>query len=196
MRSSLPAAAQFDPVDPTGQSFPAEIPAPPIETHQQELTHLYEEYAHRLRRYAWSLTGNPQLAEELTQEAFLRYLLRRREGEHIDCPRAWLFRVLRNRTIDYLKRAAENMEISDDALALIADPRQNPEHSRHLADTLRLIRSSLGRRELDCLRLRAAGLSYTEIADALGVRAGTVGAMLNKATRKLKSALVSCSGRN
>ena len=41
-------------------------------------------------------------------------------------------------------------------------------------------------RELDCLLLRAEGLEYEEIAETMGVRSGTVGALLSRAQHKLR----------
>jgi len=41
-------------------------------------------------------------------------------------------------------------------------------------------------RELDCLRLRVEGFSYGQIADRLGIRAGTVGALLPRVYAKLR----------
>ena len=43
-------------------------------------------------------------------------------------------------------------------------------------------------RELDCLRLRVEGFSYQEIAQVLGVRPGTVGALLPRVYSKLRDA--------
>jgi DNA-binding NarL/FixJ family response regulator len=39
---------------------------------------------------------------------------------------------------------------------------------------------------MDCLRLRTEGLSYDEIAAALDIQPGTVGALLNRARQKLE----------
>jgi DNA-binding NarL/FixJ family response regulator len=44
----------------------------------------------------------------------------------------------------------------------------------------------LSPREMECLRLRADGLQYHEIADVLGVREGTVSAMLSRVHKKLR----------
>ena len=47
------------------------------------------------------------------------------------------------------------------------------------------ISSVLTGREMECLRLRSDELSYEEIADILGVRPGTVSALLTRAHKKL-----------
>jgi DNA-binding NarL/FixJ family response regulator len=52
----------------------------------------------------------------------------------------------------------------------------------------REIAARLTDREMDCLRLRAQGSGYAEIAETLGIRIGTVGALLARAQKKLLSA--------
>jgi len=54
--------------------------------------------------------------------------------------------------------------------------------------TVQAILSRLTPRELDCLRLRVEGFSYQEIAQALGIRPGTVGALLPRVYSKLRDA--------
>jgi DNA-directed RNA polymerase specialized sigma24 family protein len=48
---------------------------------------------------------------------------------------------------------------------------------------------ALAPRELECVRLRAEGLSYDEIAEVLDLRQGTVGATLARAHKKVRRAL-------
>jgi DNA-directed RNA polymerase specialized sigma24 family protein len=42
---------------------------------------------------------------------------------------------------------------------------------------------------MECVRLRTEDLSYDEIAGVLGVRAGTVGALLTRAHDKIRKAV-------
>jgi DNA-directed RNA polymerase specialized sigma24 family protein len=44
----------------------------------------------------------------------------------------------------------------------------------------------LAPREWQCVRLRAEGFDYTEIATELAIRPGTVGSLLHRATEKLR----------
>jgi DNA-binding CsgD family transcriptional regulator len=54
------------------------------------------------------------------------------------------------------------------------------------AQAAQQIASSLTSRELECVLLRAEGLSYQEMADALKLSSGTVGALLNRVYKKLQ----------
>jgi DNA-directed RNA polymerase specialized sigma24 family protein len=54
--------------------------------------------------------------------------------------------------------------------------------------------SNLSPGESECVRLRAEGLRYEEIAGVLSMRTGTVGALLARAHKKIRQA-VKDSGR-
>ena len=79
---------------------------------EKEITSLHEECASGLLRYGIGLTLNRELAQEALQEAFLRYFIVRTEGQSIENPKAWLYRVLRNYILDRLKEAGERNKIS------------------------------------------------------------------------------------
>lgn len=150
-----------------------------------ELIACYETEAGGLFRYAALLLGNAQAAEDVLQETFLRLFAALRAGVEIRDPRAWLFRVLRNACLERRRysRYRSEVELSPE----IPTPMANPEadyHRRHLVwQAARL----LSPRELECVRLRAEGLSYAQIADVLRVRSGTVGALLSRALAKCRS---------
>lgn len=150
-----------------------------------ELVACYEAEASGLYRYATLLLGNPQLAEDVVQEAFLRLFAALRSGAEIRDRRAWLFRVLRNACLERRRysRSRNEVELSAGAPAPAASPEADY-HRRHLAWQLARV---LSPRELECVRLRAEGLSYAQIADVLRVRSGTVGALLNRALVKCRS---------
>ncbi|MBZ5580075.1 MAG: LuxR C-terminal-related transcriptional regulator, partial [Acidobacteriia bacterium] len=56
----------------------------------------------------------------------------------------------------------------------------------HRSEMARDLAALLTEREFACLRLRAEGLDYAEIASALGIRSGTVGALLARAQKKIR----------
>jgi RNA polymerase sigma-70 factor, ECF subfamily len=66
---------------------------------------LWEAYAPRIYRYLARLTGEPQTAEDLTQETFLQAIrdLRRAPAPPAN-PSAWLFRIATNRATDLFRR--------------------------------------------------------------------------------------------
>jgi len=148
---------------------------------------LYQEHSECLLKYALSVVRSQDEARDAVQEAYLRYFIQRRYGRQIDNPRGWLCQVLRNYLLDRMKGMAGKLEVTSDSLESFADHSQNPEKTLQCRQVAAKIASSLTNRELHCLRLHAGGLCYEEIANAMNVRLGTVGALLSRVHRKLRS---------
>jgi RNA polymerase sigma-70 factor (ECF subfamily) len=153
-----------------------------------EVAALYLEHAAKLLRYAETLSRNRDLSRDAVQEVFLRYFAERRYGNRVENPRAWLYRVLHNHLLDRLDRAAMKREVSVEAADAVPDRCVDVEMRLEQTQTAQEIASRLSPRELDCLRLRVEGFSYSEIAELLGVRPGTVGALLPRVYSKLRNA--------
>jgi RNA polymerase sigma-70 factor (ECF subfamily) len=153
---------------------------------EQEVAGLYAEHAAKLLRYAETFTRNRDAGRDAVQEVFLRYFAERRYGNRVENPRAWLYRVLHNYLLDRLDRAAMKYEVSAEGADEVLDGCVDVETRLEETQTAQEIASRLTPRELDCLRLRVEGLSYQEIAQVLGIRPGTVGALLPRVYAKLR----------
>jgi RNA polymerase sigma factor (sigma-70 family) len=168
------------------------LPAPPTSLPadlEHEVSEAYEQYAAELLAYATLLLGGGDGAQDRVQDAFLRYFAERRYGRMIENPRAWLFRVVHNRVLDVAVSTAKKREIPSESLPDVPDYRPGPEQAVHQVQAVAQIESLLTGREIDCLRLRARGMSYEEVGDALGVRAGTVSALLSRVYQKLRTSV-------
>ncbi len=150
---------------------------------------LYTLHAPGLLRYALSMIADTGAAQDSLQEIFLRYFVARSEGQQFLDPKAWLFRVLRNHLLDTLKSSSVKNEIAMDKIDEPRDGWNDPERHYHRAEMARDLARVLAPRELECVRLRAEGLSYDEIAQVLDLRQGTVGATLARAHKKVRRAL-------
>jgi RNA polymerase sigma-70 factor (ECF subfamily) len=155
---------------------------------ETEIAELYRDVASGLFRYASVLARNRETAWDAVQEAYLRYFIARRGGRQIHDPKAWLFRVLRNVLLDVLKRHHVQKEVAIEQARESADLRPDPECEFGELELSRQTWESLAPREQECLKLRAEGLRYEEIAGVLGIRSGTVGALLARAQRKIRRA--------
>jgi RNA polymerase sigma-70 factor (ECF subfamily) len=141
----------------------------------------------RLFRYLDRLSGEPDLAADLAQEAFIRLY---RRGVMPDRPRVWLvtvalnlFRNIRSTTSRRRRLLTRWTEVAE-AAAL--------EGETSLAgETSATVRSALDRlpaRERELLLLRAEGYSYREMADALELNEASVGTLLARAKRAFRLA--------
>ena len=156
---------------------------------EQEMSALYTLHAAGLLRYACSMINDNGGAQDALQEIFLRYFVARSEGQQFVDPKAWLYRVLRNHMLDTLKSSSIKNEIAIDKIDDPLDGANDPERHYHRAEMARDLARVLAPRELECVRLRAEGLSYDEIAVVLDLRQGTVGATLARAHKKVRRAL-------
>jgi len=155
---------------------------------EQEMAGLYESEAPGVLRYAAKLAGNQATAQDALQEAFFRLFIARSAGQTIQSPKAWLFRVIRNYLLDQKKSPSRN-EVSLESALSLASPFQHPESGYTHSDLLRrTMQIGLSARETECVRLRAEGLCYEDIGAVLGVRMGTVGALLARAHEKIRQA--------
>jgi RNA polymerase sigma factor (sigma-70 family) len=154
-------------------------------TGEREVLAAYENYSQELFAYAATMVRNQDSALDAVQEAFLRYFLELTYGRRVDMPRAWLYRVLRNYLLDRIGAASVRREAGWEEAGEPVEQRPDPEAMMEQAQTARQITSLLTNRELDCLRLRSEDLSYGEIAGILGVRPGTVSALLARVHKKL-----------
>jgi RNA polymerase sigma-70 factor (ECF subfamily) len=153
---------------------------------QAEVVDLYQEHCASLLKYAMSVVRNQEEARDAVHEAYLRYFIQRGYGREIDNPRAWLCQVLRNYLLDRLKTMPGKVEVGTANLEGLAGQSPDPEKILQCRQVAAEIARTLTGRELHCLRLHAGGLRYEEIADAMGVRLGTVGALLNRVHQKLR----------
>ena len=150
--------------------------------------------------YAYWLTRNPQSAEDLTQETFMRALSAFDRFRHCQ-PRAWLMTIVRNTYYNqqqmYRRRGEvvylDNVHNKDDhANRLVC--MQTPEQEILRNTDIDLVRDCINRltdehREVIMLR-ELEGCSYDEMSQILVCPLGTVMSRLSRARKQLKSLLL------
>ena len=153
---------------------------------QKLLTLVYEKYHRELYLYIYSLSRNPHIAEDLTQETFLKALLSLPEG-HGNI-RAWLYMVARNLFFNYREKASRNvsleeeMERSDEEKDLLANMIEN-ERKLQLYQALK----KLDMKKREILLLQYFGdLSQKEIAAVLHITPENVRVLAYRAKKELK----------
>jgi len=150
---------------------------------------LFDVHFERLFRYLDRLSGEPDLAADLAQEAFVRLY---RRGAMPDSPTAWLVSVSMN-----LFRNARSKRGRRTGLLTVArgeaahsDPPPSGEDEAAAEATRRRVRATMDRipeRDRHLLLLRAEGYSYREIATALDLHEGSVGTLLARARKSFRA---------
>ena len=150
---------------------------------RQETLEVYRNHSGLLTSYARRLTSDLALAQDAVQETFLRFFLVRMQGEIIRNPSAWLHRVLHNYVCETVRSSAVQACVALDDEALRKAQVEPDTGNFEWEDAFKAM---LAPREFECLRLRTEGLDYNEIANAMSIRPGTVGALLHRVGQKMR----------
>lgn len=142
-----------------------------------------------LFRYCNRLTGDPDQAEDVAQEAFFRLLDRKAEGTEASL-RSWLFMVATNlvrdrgRTRETRRRILSGFPQAENA----PGPDKDLERVEEIARVRRAL-EGLPERDRKMLLLRQEGFSYREIAEVVGVSHRSVGTILARALQRFSTEL-------
>lgn len=157
------------------------------------MTDRLEAYVPRVYRFALRLTGDVDLAEELTQETFLRAWRKRSGLRDPRAVRVWLFRITANLWNDQLRRRRQKVARAGPLVDQLESRLPSPEQTLVEADDLRQALRELNAlpdRQREVLYLCAVeGLSLDEAADILDIAKDAVKSSLCQARRKIRERL-------
>jgi RNA polymerase sigma-70 factor (ECF subfamily) len=143
---------------------------------------LVRRYQADVWRFAQHFTRDRALAEDVTQEAFLRafrFLGTFRGDAKFT---SWLFRIARNCAMDAVRARTVHLDREPAPPADPADPQARLELQAALDAVSDEHREPF-------LLIEVFGLSYQEAADVLGVRVGTVKSRMHRARKAMMGAL-------
>jgi RNA polymerase sigma factor (sigma-70 family) len=150
---------------------------------------LFDAHFQKVFRYLDRASGDPALAEDLAQETFLRLF---RRGAMPDSPGAWLASVAMNllRNAKSKETRRRRLDSPERAIGAHSESPEPPDPGREEdRGRARAALDRLPQRERDLLLLRAEGLSYRELADALGIAEASVGTLLARAKTQFREAV-------
>lgn len=160
---------------------------------------IYDRYAGLVYSTCLRILADPQLAQDATQEIFVR-LWRRPEAFVPERGRflSWLMSVARNRAVDDLRARGrrQHRESPGDEDTLVALPDRaavDPLHAAQVAEQQRRVRAALAELppgQRTALELAYfGGLTQQEIAARLGEPLGTIKTRIRLAMQKLRQSL-------
>lgn len=157
-----------------------------VETMDEETFHiLYRRTAGPLRAYAARVLGNATHADDIVQESYLRLLRQPTANQDLQRLRALLFRIASNLMVDHWR--SRRREVSDASAA-----REPGAHGPDLPLRLDMERvfGALNPQERQMMWLAyVEGADHGEIAEALGLRKGSIKVLLSRVRHKLASLL-------
>lgn len=148
---------------------------------------LYQTHARDLRRFALYLSGDEALADDLVSEAFVRVWTAR---ERVEWPtvRGYLFTIVRHLFLRHRQSEWRRASLDNDTI----DDRPGPEDRAQSHSELQIVLAALDQLpEIDraAVLMRADdGLSYEEIAAALGISVAAAKVKVHRARLKLAAA--------
>jgi RNA polymerase sigma-70 factor (ECF subfamily) len=143
----------------------------------------FRDHGSRLLGQAYVLVGDPTSAQDLVQESFLKAWQHWQHVRQLDCPEAWVRRVLYNLAVSQWRKNRRLVPLSGFDLSI---PGPHPD-AMALSAALR----TLPRRQAQALVLHdAAGLSALEVARELGVPEGTVRSWLSRGRARVAARMV------
>lgn len=156
-------------------------------------------YQEAVYNVAYRIMGEPQSAEDATQEAFIsayNALKSFRGGSF----KSWLMRIATNACYDELRRrkrrpqtSLEKITDENESFVFLRSPEEGPEQAQQRLEMMHAIEDCLHALP-DDQRIAAVlgdveGYNYQEIAGIMGVSLGTVKSRLSRARAKLRDCL-------
>ncbi|MFQ5594411.1 MAG: sigma-70 family RNA polymerase sigma factor [Anaerolineae bacterium] len=161
---------------------------------EAEFEALFLAHYDEVYRLLFRIVGSRQEAEDLAQETFLRLYRQRFPVDRERNMRAWLYRVATNLGLNALRgrrRREQRIAAAAHQATAISDSPLDPAEAalrRDEREAVRRVLAGLPPRQAKLLLLRHAGLTYRELADAIGVAPGSVGTLLARAMAAFEQA--------
>ena len=157
---------------------------------------LFRRHSQELVRFLRGRGLTAETAADLAQDTFIRLLTAHRQpAGPQDNPRAYLFQVSRNLSIDFMRRErlVTLADLGEDEMAAIADPSPSPETIVYDRQRLELSAAALAelpertRRAFELHRL--SDMTLAEVGRELGLSTSQTWALIRSAYRHIHSRL-------
>ncbi|WP_344800749.1 RNA polymerase sigma factor [Litoribacillus peritrichatus] len=159
----------------------------------ERLTSIFHEYASEINQFL-SLKVGPDAAQDLSQEVYLRFSQLERP-DNIQDVKAYLFRVAQNLVIDYWRKQQRLAEVDlpDTTLKQQKSPSPTPDQILASQQQYALFQQAIKKMPSQCrvvfLLHKINGLTYSQVAENLGISHKTVEKHISKALKICKKEL-------
>lgn len=152
---------------------------------------LFRLYYSPLCLYAASITGQPDMAEEIVQELFYVFWKEKEKLQLFHSLKSYLYGAVRNQSLRYFEQQEVRNRFRENVLSTAYDySERNPQEQIEYKELEFFIERTLARlpeRRRRIFRMhRFEGMKYAEIAGALSLSVKTVEAEMTKALQTLR----------
>lgn len=149
--------------------------AAPGDEPARRVAELFEQHRGAIYAYVLRLTRDPQLAEEITQDTFLKVHQARAQLSGIQNLRAWVFRIATNTCLTALKRQRRFKWLPWEAAERLKPPGRDDPAQVGQRDAVERALSALSEDYRAALLLFSYhGFRVAEVAEVLGISEGAV----------------------
>ncbi|HSB11856.1 MAG TPA: RNA polymerase sigma factor [Blastocatellia bacterium] len=150
---------------------------------------LFETHKDRVFTIAFHYSGNEATARDVTQQVFLKLFTSISQFREDSLFTTWLYRIVANACADEHRKRRRFVPFSPEIEVknMSGNPHQEEAfHRREISDSVRgAIGELTPKLRLPILLKYVEGMSYDEIAEALGLSIGTVSSRLNRGHKML-----------
>jgi RNA polymerase sigma-70 factor, ECF subfamily len=153
---------------------------------------LFEAHKDKVYSIALRYSGDETLAMDIAQDTFLKLFSSLPDFRGDSAFSTWIYRLVVNACLDHKRRAWRLAPLADEVIAVLRAPGDSLNALLHseMRETVRAAVKTLSPDMRMAVVLRyTEGLSYDEIAEAMGCSAGTVASRLNRAHKALERKL-------
>ncbi|WP_082706580.1 RNA polymerase sigma-70 factor [Flavobacterium sp. TAB 87] len=155
---------------------------------------LFDTYRNDLYRFSLSMVHSSTYAEEIVQDVFLKVWIKRESLNPEMSFKAYLFTITKNKTLKFLKKAANNRKLREEVFYTSQKITNVTEHYIREAELEIIKQKALDKLSPKRLLIfemsRNEGKSYDTIAEELSLSPHTVRNQMSKALESLRSSLL------
>ncbi len=149
---------------------------------------LFDHYFNPLAAFGYKYVSDPDIVEDMVQEVFITCWEKRKDFNHINALKSFLYTSIRNKCLNHLKHQAVQKKHEN---ALIYELESDHHYTNHVIEeeTFNLLHDEikdLPRSAQEIMMLALNGLKNQEIADELNISLNTVKTQKKIAYSKLK----------
>jgi RNA polymerase sigma-70 factor (ECF subfamily) len=145
---------------------------------------LFDACRDRVYAIAYGISNDRSIAADISQEVFMKLLMRLPQFDGRASFATWLYRIVVNTAIDHHRAARKVSALPDH----VEDPRRLDDdlaRAERAARVERAVRMLPPKLRTPLVLRHVEGLAYSEIAQVLGVSPGTVASRLSRAHARL-----------
>lgn len=168
-----------------------------IISNHKDFKMLFDEHYIPLCRYSLKFVRQPEVSEEIVQDVFVYIWNKRNEINIHTSAKAYLYKSVKNKSLDYLKSKLARYDFDTDVSTIDAHSSNDPLKMLEEKETITLIEKAIKELPEKCYTVfsmsRFGDYSNKEIAEELGISEKTVENQITIAIKKIKLYIESSS---